>query len=279
MSGRNQRVDNTNVSRDPEKILRDPKKMGNLVAQIKKTNKLLEDNGFKDYDDLVSYQSGVGAQARHTVSEVPYKAYTDRKEEETLSLYKELTDAVGDGVFQGLDSKKFIEFTKTRQDEAEALQFEKYVLDSLNPNDPYQMHLATDWFPEIFEKRLETITSVADKYRRLAHMWVYGIESNADMALTYHISEGNEVFDGNVLAKIIGYDPDSQKAAQDRANDGFMDDKRVNAAENAYNPTNSVDFRNPLSIVDGGRVKINRGANFRPDTVVTGTAFRSGLPN
>ena len=111
-------------------------------------------------------------------------------------------------------------------------------------------------------------------------MWVYGIENEDDMALTYHISQGNETFDGNVLAKIIGYDVASRQAAVDRERDGFADNKRVNAGEEPYNPTNSVNFANPLNIDDRGNLTINTKSDvYTPGKRIPGPAYRAQRMN
>ena len=60
-----------------------------------------------------------------------------------------------------LVNKRYWEMS-IREKRLETNQFENFIMDLLNPNDPYQMHLAMGLFPEIFERRSETITNLSD---------------------------------------------------------------------------------------------------------------------
>lgn len=269
-ANRKNQIQDTNSSQDGTRVLADPKKNKKLLKYVNKVDQLMKSTDFGDYDDLVSYETGTPIHkgqsygtSGHLMGRVPTRAYAKRKEDETISLYKELQDAAP-GVFEGLNPTEFTGYVKSRQDETEALDFERFLLGSIAPDDPYQMHQLQELFPEVSDRRCETIDRNKDKYMQLIKLWIYGCETDEDYALTYKLSEGLETFDPEVLARLIGFDEASISAAQDRAQDGFSDNKRVNRAEESIDVNNHIDIRNPMTY-DGSTLKINRisGVNYK----------------
>jgi hypothetical protein len=240
--------------------LRNPKPL-NTKRGRNDINDLLNSIDYPDYDDYVSYDTKSG----HDISRIPKAHYKPRKEEDIISKYRELQDISGStGVFKGLDPSQFVDYVKVRGEEQEELQFEKYLLESVDPTNKYEVDRMYNLFPEIAQSRENTLKRQKEKYAQLIHMWIYGVSSDRDqgrkdMALGFKIDTGQEKFSGAVLEKLLGIDSVSTKVAENQYSlDGYPDDFKTQHLNQPWDENNSINLSRPLQIVNG-KVQINRG--------------------
>lgn len=249
-----------------DKILVKPKTNSNLKKAVNKTDKLLKKVDYGQYDDMTSYLTGTSVENSNFLGRVPVRSFSKRDEEEYLSNYAELQDAAP-GIFEGLDPNDFFEYIKTRDDENEELQFEKYLLTTFEATDPYQNQRLHDLFPQVAHKRVETIENNAKRYKHLVKMWIYGAETPEDFALTYKIDIGEETFNAEVLKKILGMDSASIAAADEGSTSGVADNHPDNRNDLRGDGNAHFNFASPFTFGDDGLVKINRKPNVGQTTV------------
>jgi len=76
-------------------------------------------------------------------------------------------------------------------EERENELFESFVLNSVDPDNAYQMRNIQNMFPEIWERRAVIIEKQAEKYKRLAKINMTGkINSREDYILLFNVAKG-----------------------------------------------------------------------------------------
>lgn len=130
-----------------------------------------------------------------------------------------------DVIFQGVDPLRYVPIFEQRHRELENKQFQKFLLNTVDPNDPYAIAKLQDLFPEIWEQRERQIDLEAEKYRKLASLNLKGKADTADeFILLYNIGNGLIEYDADVLKQVMGLDniKDNIQTSADRFKKGIL---------------------------------------------------------
>ena len=107
---------------------------------------------------------------------------------------------------------RYVPIFEQRQKELENKAFQKFLLNSVDEKDVYELNRLQELFPEIWEAREQMLIKEADKYKMLAELNLKGKATTAeDFIILYNIANGLIEFSPEVLKSIMGLDNINEK--------------------------------------------------------------------
>lgn len=227
-------------------------KVKNDLVEIIKEN---EDIHYKEKEQL-------GPDAGLLVSRIPVVTSEENELDRELSKVQYLKSHIDPQnlYFKGVDPLRYVPIFEQRHKERENVAFQKFLLNSIDPNDTYQISKIQELFPEVWDQRYKMMEKEAEKYRKLAELNLKGkAESAEDFIILYNIANGLIEYDPEVLRSVMGLNEMEQTVRVDsnRFRRGILNytkyrklvDPKVSQTldiSKPFDPTGNINFRRAL---------------------------------
>jgi hypothetical protein len=99
------------------------------------------------------------------------------------------------GIMYGQVTDEDVNFQLTRENEVDLINFEQWLSQLFDPNDPNLSRLLGSMYPEYFDRRMEVIEEKIEMQKRLARLTLLGPQNRDDLWLLYNINQGRVPID------------------------------------------------------------------------------------
>ena len=176
---------------------------------------------------------------------------------EKLEIYsKALKDPVFSKILDKADPNDYLDLLKRKAEEEEALNFEKFLFQNTNHNDPSEVRRLYENFPSVLESRLAEVDMIAEKYRKAGLIAYRGVVHPDDYAFAYEVDQGNIIIDGTILNILLGISSGPEIIRQEaNFQRGLITSSLFGRLDNST--TIGINPKKPFVIDEDGRVRIN----------------------
>lgn len=191
----------------------------NVVQNIKENRKEFEEK-FIASQSTAPGSNDNSNPASSLVAKYPAKYISEHPLEEKVRMLKsdpliksivDNDDNANGGIIQkpAFDSEVF-DLVKQKEAELELRNFEQWIGESFDLNDPITTQYLSKVYPEYFQKRIQLFQSKLSTLNKVVRLQMFGPQNTEDLILQYQLQKGDIDFD-NVTNAIDGLNEVKQK--------------------------------------------------------------------